>query len=262
MNFESRQSFLGDDSAKHLSDARVAIVGLCGGGSHVAQQLAHIGVGNFTLFDFDKVEVTNLNRMVGSTHRDAVDATPKTVVISSMIERINPSAHVNAFFSKWEEQHERLRECDAVFGCVDSFLARDQLEKYCRRFLIPYFDIGMDVTKSEHGHTISGQIVVSLPGSPCMRCLGFLSDRLVSDEVQRYGVAGSRPQVIWPNGVLASTAVGLFVRMISPWRHDEKFPLYLEYDGNEPSLSPSRLLQFSNRACRHFSEVTDIGDIG
>jgi hypothetical protein len=36
-------------------------------------------------------------------------------------------------------------------------------------------------------------------------------------EAEKYGAAGSRPQVVWPNGVLASTAVGLAVQLLTPW---------------------------------------------
>jgi hypothetical protein len=127
--------------------------------------------------------------------------------------------------------------------------------------MVPYIDIGMDVKEVPAGHSISGQVVVSIPGFPCMRCLGFLSDALVNAEVQRYGAAGSRPQVVWANGVLASVAVGTFVQMISPWRQQE-LELYVEYDGNKPSLSRSRLVNaIGKKTCPHFSKLQEIGDV-
>lgn len=45
-----------------LSQGRVAIAGLGGLGSNVAAALARIGVGHLHLIDFDKVDITNLNR--------------------------------------------------------------------------------------------------------------------------------------------------------------------------------------------------------
>lgn len=45
-----------------LNRARVAIAGLGGLGSNVAFALARIGVGHLHLIDFDRVDVTNLNR--------------------------------------------------------------------------------------------------------------------------------------------------------------------------------------------------------
>lgn len=53
------------------ADTEVGIVGLCGGGSHVAQQLAHIGVGRFRLFDPDTADETNTGRMVGLSAKDS-----------------------------------------------------------------------------------------------------------------------------------------------------------------------------------------------
>jgi hypothetical protein len=260
-NRTSRQSFLGDQSAEILSGTRAAIVGLCGGGSHVAQQLAHVGVGHFVLLDDDHTEEANLNRMVGSRGEHAAQHTLKTEVIEELIRGINPHAEIIAKSTKWEQSHELLRDCTVVFGCVDSFFAREALEKYCRRYLLPYIDIGMDVSKVSNGYSISGQIVVSIPGLPCMRCMGFLSDDLVTAEVQRYGAAGARPQVIWPNGVLASTAVGLFVQMVTPWRKGD-LELYLEYDGNKPALYRSRLVEHAyGRKCNHYSAPEDLGDI-
>jgi tRNA A37 threonylcarbamoyladenosine dehydratase len=61
----NRQSFLGPNSEAVLRTTTVAVIGLCGGGSHVAQQLAHIGVGKLVFIDPDHADTTNINRMVG-----------------------------------------------------------------------------------------------------------------------------------------------------------------------------------------------------
>ena len=260
-NRATRQSFLGDESEEILGASEVAIIGVCGGGSHVAQQCAHVGVGRFLLLDDDYTDTPNLNRMVGSEPRHAEDRIPKVEVIRDLILRIKPNAVVRAIRGKWQEHHQLLRDCTGVVGCVDTFLARDELERYCRRFLLPYIDVGMIVTRIADHHAISGQIVTSLPGYHCMRCVGFLTDKTLADEVSGYGAAGPRPQVIWPNGVLASTAAGIFVQMVTPW-HRGELPLYLEYDGNAPSLAPSRLAQAArSRKCQHFTGLPDLGDI-
>src|SRR6185369_3420447 len=113
-----------------------------------------------------------------------------------------------------------------------TYIAREEIERLCRRFMIPFIDIGMDVTELLDGSLISGQIILSMPGDLCMRCLGFLNEELLAQEAARYGAAGGRPQVIWPNGLLASAAVGMFIQVITPWRCEMKPSLYLEYDGN------------------------------
>lgn len=53
------QSFLGPDSNAILANATVGVVGLSGGGSHVIQQLSHVGVGNFVPVDHDHITDKN-----------------------------------------------------------------------------------------------------------------------------------------------------------------------------------------------------------
>lgn len=249
-----RQSFLGVDSDERFSRAIVAIIGVCGGGSHVAPQLAHIGIRNFRLFDSDYVDYPNLNRMLGSTQVDADSRRLKVDVIREQIVRIQPSAAVEAIPKKWQDEHIRLRDCTAVFGCVDSFEQRNQIEAYCRRFLIPYIDVGMDVVKQREGHfNITGQVILSLPGYPCMWCMGFFTKERMAEEVARYGDAGDRPQVVWPNGVLASTAVGIFVGLLTPWQVPQKLVLFAEYDGNRHVLRESNAVPVVlDKTCPHY----------
>jgi molybdopterin-synthase adenylyltransferase len=55
MTKHDRQSFLGAKSEQNLKRAKVGIIGLGGGGSHVVQQLTHLGVGNYILVDPDMI---------------------------------------------------------------------------------------------------------------------------------------------------------------------------------------------------------------
>lgn len=255
-----RQSFLGQDSEKILSNATVGIVGLCGGGSPIAQELAHIGVDHFRLFDPENVEEPNLNRMIGATPVDALEERPKVEVIRDLIHAIRPSATVDIYRTKWQESHPALRSCTGVFGCPDNFGCRDELEAYCRRFLIPYFDIGMDVRSfRDSGYLISGQAIASLPGRPCMRCMGFLTEARLAQEAENYGHAGDKPQVIWPNALLASTAVGMFVSLVTPWNKID-LPLFIEYDGNRHHLRPSSVLALLQGECKHYPMPDGLGD--
>ena len=257
-----RQSFLGAASESTLTGATAAIVGLCGGGSHIGQQLAHVGVGRFVLCDPDVVEASNLNRMVGAGADDACLQRYKVDVIAEEILTVNPHAVVKRCVGPWQSFATQFRAVDVVFGCVDSYAQRAQLEAMCRRFLIPYIDVGMDVTEAKSGFVISGQVICSLPGHPCMRCFGFLNEDLLAEEAGRYGAAGGKPQVVWPNGVLASTAVGSFLSLILPWHVQvEAMPLYVEYDGNAHRLFASNRLNIVGRAiCTHFDGPDDLGD--
>ena len=255
-----RQSFLGKKSDQIFSTSPIAILGLCGGGSHIAQQLAHIGFENLIIIDFDIVEDTNLNRMIGSCPQDAVDRSLKTDVIESLIKYINPNAKVTKISGKWQEHSDVLRNCAAVMGCLDSFVARDELERFCRRFLVPYIDIGMDVHESKTGFYITGQIITSLPESLCMRCLGYITEERLALENKKYGNAGGKPQVIWPNGVRASIAVGQLIKLLSPWNTELTLSPMIDYDGNkQQTMDSPKLLVLANHCCTHY-QADNLGD--
>lgn len=255
-----RQSFLGSNSDQVLHRSRAAIIGLGGGGSHIAQQLAHVGVGEFVLLDPDRVEDTNLNRLVGATIEDIQQALEKVIIAKRLIEAVNPRARVVARCSSWQQEANLLQECDVIFGCVDSLIARSELEAFARRYLIPLIDIGMDVYKLADGFSVSGQVALSIPDMPCMRCMGLLSESKMREEAEHYGDAGPRPQVIWPNALLASTAVGYFMQLTTPWHDATKLPLLLEYDGNSQTLYPSTKLAYLGCNCAHYSDIGNVGD--
>lgn len=253
-NRYSRQSFLGSDSEEIFQQACIGIVGLGGGGSHIVQQTAHIGFQNYRLFDFDKVDDSNLNRMVGAREEDFKKGTLKTKVAERMIRGLSPKATIKSFNSKWQDVPDELKSCDIVFGCVDGFSERDQLEAATRRFLIPYIDIGLDVhnTKNEPPRMM-GQIILSMPGHSCMKCMGFLTETKLQVEAAKYGDAGERPQVVWGNGLLASTAVGIAVDLLTDWTKSLRKPIFLSYDANVPFLmEDQRLTYILGKPCSHY----------
>jgi molybdopterin-synthase adenylyltransferase len=253
------QSFLGAGSDAVLAGLEAGVVGLGGGGSHVVQQLAHVGFGKFVPVDDDIIEEKNLNRLVGGTIEDVKAKRAKTEIAERVIKSINPSALVTARHMKWQEAITTLRRCDVIFGCVDSYRERDELERFARRFLIPYIDLGMDVHEIGDGFSVSGQTVLSSPGSPCLRCLGILTEERLAREAGRYRKAGSRPQVVWPNGVLASLGVGLFMQLVRPWHDKPQITACCEFDGNHHRVETSRLDHGGLIRCRHF-EPDELGD--
>ena len=252
----SRQSFLGERITHLCEKTMVGIVGLGGGGSQISQQMAHLGFKNFALFDPDITEKSNLNRLIGATDWDSIWKMPKVAIAERVIHGINPDALVQPFQAKWQDHSAELVKCDIVFGCVDSLLQRDQLERIARRYLIPYVDIGMSVDTHRAPHEpprMFGQVFISMPGDPCMRCLGFLTDDDLKLEGESYGDAGPNPQVVWANGVLASSAVGLTLGFLTGWHGRAEEIFWLSYDGNIGTLSPHIKLSFNNlQECPHY----------
>ena len=81
------------DMYDKISNASVAIAGLGGLGSNIAVMLARAGVGKLFLVDYDKVELTNLNRqMYGISHLGQF----KTAAMMDILADINPYLDVTA----------------------------------------------------------------------------------------------------------------------------------------------------------------------
>jgi hypothetical protein len=197
--------------------------------------------------------------MVGLTAGDASRRARKVDVIEALVKGINPSVRVRKYPNRWEEVQDSLKNCTVIFGCVDRFDQREALERFARRYLIPYIDVGMDVHETVSGYLLAGQVIVSLPNHPCLRCFGLITEERLAQEAAKYGAAGARPQVIWPNGVLASTAVGKFMQLLLPWSNTSEPVLYTEYDGNRDILRPSNVIAAIKRPCIHFDSRA-IGD--
>jgi molybdopterin/thiamine biosynthesis adenylyltransferase len=255
-----RQSFLGEDSGRIIADLCVGIVGLGGGGSHIAQQLAHVGVQHFVLIDPDIIDSSNLNRLIGGTVSDVLRKRWKTAIAARQIKRINPRTRVLEIRDKWQFRARDFRHCDVLFGAVDSFTEREQLEKAARRYIIPYIDIGMDVFSIGSQYAISGQVALSMPGQSCLRCMGVIREDTLANEANNYGGAGSMPQVVWPNGVLASLAVGIAIQLVTPWHSAHSTATLLEYDGNLQEIKNSESMAYVPIHCPHFDSINLNGD--
>ena len=250
-----RQNFLGADSDAIFAGLTVGVVGLGGGGSHIVQQLAHVGVGGIVCVDPDIAEDSNLNRLVGGTSQDAINSVEKVAIARRVVAGLIDNPRLKTFARKWQDATEALAECDIIIGGLDTYRERSELESFCRRLLIPYIDMGMDVHKVGDHFAIGGQVILSSPGASCLWCLGILTEDRLTLEAQNYGDAGGKPQVVWPNGVLASLAIGLLVQLFAPWMPDPTDTAYLEFDGNRHQVSTSnRLNAIRCQPCKHYPD--------
>ncbi len=62
----------GDAGQEILGRQKVGVVGAGGAGSLIIEYLARLGVGHIVMADPDRIELSNLPRVVGSTRRDAL----------------------------------------------------------------------------------------------------------------------------------------------------------------------------------------------
>jgi molybdopterin/thiamine biosynthesis adenylyltransferase len=253
----SRQSFLGVEFHKFIEKEIVSIVGLGGGGSILTTELAHIGFKNFFLCDPDEFEESNINRLMGSVHRDIERRTDKVKIAERVIRDISPDANVFSMKGKWQDciGDSSFKKSKIIFSGLDDFANRVQLESFARRNKIPLIDIGLTIKKVENYHMM-GQVVLSHPEGPCFKCYQFITDRDLKEETDKYGDAGPRAQVIWANAILASAAIGLGISLISDWNKTKTVSFYKHLDGNDLSLKDNlgiELGKFDAKfKCPHF----------
>lgn len=77
----------GEEAYEKLRASSAAVAGLGGLGSNIALCLARAGIGRLYLVDFDRVDITNLNRQ----QYDVDDiGTLKTEALTKKIKRVNP----------------------------------------------------------------------------------------------------------------------------------------------------------------------------
>jgi len=94
----SRQIILneiGHEGQEKLKKASVLIIGIGGLGSSVIQYLNVAGVGRIGIVDYDKVELSNLNRQL--IYKESDLGKNKVDVAKNYISELNPSSKIEIF---------------------------------------------------------------------------------------------------------------------------------------------------------------------
>ncbi len=95
--FSREELLIGQEGILRLKNSKVAIFGIGGVGSYVAEGLVRAGVGHFVLVDDDVVCLTNINRQLHATRKTI--GLPKVEMMRDRILEINPDAEVSLFKS-------------------------------------------------------------------------------------------------------------------------------------------------------------------
>lgn len=195
------------ENYESIREKTVIVVGVGGVGSVAAEMLTRCGVGKLILFDYDKVEMANMNRLFFQPHQaglSKVEAAKKT------LESINPDVEIHTWnynittvdnfkhFCSVIEEHK----VDVVLSCVDNFEARVSINKACNKLNQIWMESGVAET------AVSGHIQWLIPGvTACFCCAPPLIVALGDDEktLKREGVcAASLPTTM---GLVAAILV-------------------------------------------------------
>lgn len=226
--YDRQSRLFGDAGQDILKGCRVGIIGLGGVGSLIAEYLGRLGVGKFVLVDPDRIDVTNLPRVVGATQEDAlfeIDpsaterhlTTPKVEIAERVILQANPRASVKSIMDDVQAapSASALLDCDYLFLAADSMGARLIFNQIVHQYLIPGVQIGSKVSTDQRSGEVTDVFSVVRPVSPetgCLWCNQVINPAKLQTEAQ--GEAERRaqryvdePEVVAPS-VITLNAVG------------------------------------------------------
>ncbi|HIA32497.1 MAG TPA: molybdopterin-synthase adenylyltransferase MoeB [Nitrospinaceae bacterium] len=155
---------VGGSGQQKMLEARVLLLGAGGLGSPAAYYLAAAGIGNLGIVDFDRVDLSNLQRqIIHSTERIGM---LKTESAKKTIQALNPDVNVTLYNEKMDSSNimNLIEGYDYIVDGSDNFPTRYLVNDAC-------------VMKNKtliHGsiYRFEGQVTVFKPGDgPCYRCL-------------------------------------------------------------------------------------------
>lgn len=206
-----------------LRASRVAVIGLGGVGSLVAEYLARLGVGNLVLIDPDEIESSNLSRVVGATRVDVESGQLKIQIAVRHVREMAIDAVLEPIAGDVARPSiaQVLRDCDFIFLAADSMRARLVTNALAHQYLIPVVQMGAKIRRRDDGQLEDVMCAVRhvRPGTGCLWCNGLIDPTQLAIEAksdserkeQAYGVQEPNPSVISLNAVAAAHAVNDFL---------------------------------------------------
>lgn len=124
-------SFMGEDNFNKIKEKTVLVVGLGGVGGYAVEALVRSGISNIIIIDYDKVDISNLNRQI-ITNQENIGKY-KVDDMKERIKLINPECNViihNTFLDKDTINILDNYKIDYIVDACDSVQAKKLLIDY------------------------------------------------------------------------------------------------------------------------------------
>jgi len=154
----------GEEGQRRLKATSLFVGGAGGLGSPLCIYLAVAGIGHLRIADFDRAELSNLNRQI--LHWDDDVGELKVESARAKLTRINPSIEIEVFSERIDEANVEslVGESDGIVDCMDNFPTRYLLNRTALRKRIPFFHAAI--------HGLEARVITFVPGeTACFRCL-------------------------------------------------------------------------------------------
>lgn len=132
--FSRLEMLIGNENTDKLKSKHVAIFGIGGVGSFVAECIARCGIGEITLIDNDTISITNINRQLYALH--STIGLNKTQVAKERILDINPNCKVNVINEFYLPENADLffkSQYDYVIDAIDTITSKIDLVLRCNK---------------------------------------------------------------------------------------------------------------------------------
>lgn len=116
---------IGTDAVDRLQKTRVIVFGVGGVGGYCIEALARTGVGRLDIVDYDRVDVTNINRQIIATTKTVGEL--KVDVMKARIASIVPETEVRTYpmmFNEATADEINFGDYDYVLDAVDQVTAK------------------------------------------------------------------------------------------------------------------------------------------
>lgn len=137
---ERMEGLISKEEIENLKTKKIILFGLGGVGSYVAEILVRAGINNLTIVDFDKVDITNINRQLIALH--STIGKLKTEVMKCRLLDINNELNLKALALKIDENNIKefhLEEYDYVIDAIDDVKAKIAIiveaKKYAKKII-------------------------------------------------------------------------------------------------------------------------------
>lgn len=154
---------VGPEGQRRLGEARVVSIGAGGVKSSLLYYLAAAGVGRLRIIDFDRVEMSNLNRQILYTCDDI--GSNKALAAADRLRRLNDGIDIEAMDARVDEKNiaELTADSHVIVEGGDSLAGRLLVNAHCLRSGTP-----MVHASAQYNY---GYVLTLLPGrTACFQC--------------------------------------------------------------------------------------------
>jgi len=189
IGFLDRQTRLFDEhTTQMLTKFRCGIAGGGATGSAVLPLLMRLGIREAVMFEKDRVEETNLNRLHGARREDVTAKALKADIHARTVSEAGLGMSLETI-DAWAGEPstwDALKACDVIFCCTDDHAGRLFLNRFARFYGIPVIDVGLAMQRrDDQSFDLFARVSTLVTGHPCLLCGGFIDPRRAREEALR-----------------------------------------------------------------------------